>query len=49
MELQEKITKMERVSARMMSAGGNVLGKLTLFTLSVYEFAKLIKYLVKTW
>ncbi len=49
MELEKRIVRIERVSSRMMSAGGNLLAKLTLFTLSAYGFAKLVKYLVNTW
>lgn len=49
MELEKRIVRIERVSSRMMSVGGNLLAKLTLFTLSAYGFARLVKYLVNTW
>ena len=45
MELEERISKMERVSFRIALLGGVILGALTLFTLAVFEYGKLIKYL----
>ncbi len=43
--LEERIGKMERVSVRIALLGGVILGSLTVFTLAVFEYGKMVKYL----
>lgn len=49
MELKKRTVQLEKDFDQILSTAGKVLGRLTMFTLSAYGFAKLVKYLIKTW
>jgi len=45
MDLEKRISEIERVSVRIALLGGVILGALTVFTLAVFEYGKMVKYL----
>jgi len=49
MDLRKRIVRLERLFEQLLSSAGKVLVRLTMFTLSVYGFAKLVKYLINMW
>ena len=49
MELEERIGNLEKVCFRIASLAGVVLGGLTVLTLAIFEYAKMVKYLWRSW
>ena len=45
MEIERKLVRIERLSFRVYMAGGAVLGALSLLTLGIFGFYKLVEYL----
>ena len=45
MELERRLVRLERLSFRVYMAGGAIIGALSLLTLTLFGFYKLVEYL----
>jgi hypothetical protein len=49
MELEKRITKVEKLSYRILTVGSTIFTVLSGLALAAFGFGKLLKFLVSTW